>query len=134
MSVLVFDWGLKDIGVAVADEAMNMAFPLTTITTRAGKFHQASFAKMFKEYQPRQVVVGMPLNMDGTETEYATSVKKFAHEMHLAFNVEVSFVDERLTTFEAVQRSGEEIPDDSLAAQVIAESWLNQNKVGDRQV
>ena len=65
--------------------------------------------------------------MDGSETELVPAVRKFGEHLEDAFNVSVSYVDERLSTFEASQRTEEKKPDHAVAAQVIAETWLQEN-------
>ena len=126
MSVLVFDFGLKHIGVAVAERSENFAFALTSINAKNGKADEAQLASLFREWQPKELVVGLPLNMDGSATTIDAAVRRFANRLGTLFEVEVSLVDERLSSFEAAQRSKDNLPDHAVAAQVIAETWLNQ--------
>ena len=127
MSVLVFDFGLKHVGVAVAEKSRNFAFALTTLPARAGKVERETLKPLFEQWLPKEVVVGYPLNMDGTDTTLIPAVKKFGLFLEHAFDVRVAFVDERLSTFEAGQRTDETKPDHAVAAQVIAETWLQEN-------
>ena len=118
---------MKHIGVAVAEKSENFAFPLTTIEARAGKPDMNALDLLFNEWKPEEVVVGLPLNMDGSETKFVAAVRRFADQLADQFGVQISLVDERLTSFEASQRTGDAMPDHAVAAQVIAESWLNGN-------
>ena len=126
MSVLVFDFGLKHIGVAVAERNENFAFALTTLSTQEGRPGSPVMQALFAEWQPEQVVVGLPLNMDGTVTELNGAVKRFATQLEVTYGVPAVLVDERLSTFEARQRVADKVPDHQVAAQVIAETWLQQ--------
>lgn len=95
--------------------------------------------QLLEEWQPNQVLVGLPLNMDGTESEFCARARKFGRRLHGMFGVQVSMVDERLSTFEAKQqestlrsdeyRRGEksykEQPIDDLAAVIILQTWLS---------
>ena len=126
MSVLVFDFGLKHIGVAIAEEDTQLAFGLTTLSAVAGRPKHEELANMLDEWKPTKIVVGLPLNMDGTESNLGVAAKNFAAWLKGRFNLDVDLVDERLSTFEANQRSGDNIPDHALAAQIIAETWLQQ--------
>lgn len=131
MSVLVFDWGLKHVGVAVAEESARFAFALTTLPAKVGKVDNETLESLFAQWHPERVVVGLPFNMDGSETELVPAVRKFGKCLEDAFNVTVSYVDERLSTFEASQRTEKEKPDHAVAAQVIAETWLQESGAQD---
>ena len=90
---------------------------------------------LIKEWQPDAIVVGLPLNMDGTRSEMSERAEKFARRLNGRFNLPVHTHDERLTTFEAKgqrlaqgQRGGyRERPVDALAAALLLEGWLEQN-------
>ena len=90
---------------------------------------------LIKEWQPDAIVVGLPLNMDGTKSEMSERAEKFARRLNGRFNLPVHTHDERLTTFEAKgqrlaqgQRGGyRERPVDALAAALLLEGWLEQN-------
>ena len=73
-------------------------------------------------------MVGLPLNMDGSESPSSARARKFARRLHGRFGLPVAMVDERLSTREARERTGQSGPDpkvDSMAAVVIAEGYLN---------
>ena len=127
MSVLVFDFGLKHVGVAVAEKSENFSFALTTLPAKVGKVDSKTLEPLFAQWRPERVVVGLPFNMDGSESELVPAVRKFGKHLAETFDVSVSFVDERLSTYEAGQRTDEAKPDHAVAAQVIAETWLQEN-------
>lgn len=124
LSVLVFDFGLSHIGVAVAENSRNFAFALRTLPAKAGRVENNIISSLFEEWQPEKAIVGYPLNMDGTDTTLGTAVKKFAYFLKMEFGIDTEFVDERLSTFEANQRHSKMQYDHAVAAQVIAETWL----------
>ena len=88
-----------------------------------------------KEWQPDLVLVGLPLNMDDSESELSARARKFANRLHGRFGVKVEMVDERLSSFEAksevMERGGsrdyKNNPVDSIAARLILESWFERN-------
>ena len=75
--------------------------------------------------------MGLPLNMDGTESEFCARARKFARRLHGRFGLQVQMVDERLSTFEAKQQQGKDVtsyrdqPVDDLAAVIILQTWLS---------
>ena len=68
-TVLAFDFGTKSIGVAVGQEITGTASPLPALKARDGIPDWNVIEKLYEEWQPHVVVVGLPLNMDGTEQE-----------------------------------------------------------------
>lgn len=126
-TLLAFDYGLKKIGVATGQTATGSASPLTLLPAKDGIPDWTQLEKLLKEWQPDLVVVGLPLNMDGTESELSTRARKFANRVHGRFGVQVQLWDERLSTREAQSRAreaGREGPVDALAAALVLESWL----------
>ena len=84
---------------------------------------------MLKEWEPEELVVGLPLNMDGSESESTARAKKFANRLKGRFGMKVWLVDERLSTREARERTGIRQADsrvDSMAAVIIAEGFLSE--------
>ncbi|MGB0360620.1 MAG: Holliday junction resolvase RuvX, partial [Endozoicomonas sp.] len=88
---------------------------------------------LISEWKPDAVIVGIPLNMDGTESEMSRRARKFGNRIHGRFNLPFYEVDERLTSFEA-KKWAEKLghkghyrsnPIDAMAAQIILEAWLN---------
>lgn len=103
-SVLGFDFGTKYIGVAIGQELTGSASPLGSVKANDGIPNWDNIEKYLKEWQPDIVVVGLPLNMDGTEQPMTKSAKKFGNRIHGRFGLPVEFQDERLTTADAKER------------------------------
>ncbi len=100
-TLLGFDFGTKSIGVAVGQQLTGTARPLTALKAQEGTPDWNLIEKLLKEWQPDYVVVGLPLNMDGTEQPLTARARKFANRLHGRFGVRVELQDERLSTVEA---------------------------------
>ncbi|MGB5144691.1 MAG: Holliday junction resolvase RuvX [Shewanella indica] len=103
-TVLGFDFGTKSIGIAIGQQLTGSANPLTSIKTVDGIPDWQQIAALIEEWQPDLVVVGLPLNMDGTEQEMTQRARKFANRIAGRFGVKVATQDERLTTADAKAR------------------------------
>lgn len=132
--ILGFDYGLRQVGVAIGQVVTRQARELCTLKVQDGipRWHQ--IADLLKEWQPDVLVVGLPLNMDGTISEMSKRAEKFARRLHGRFNIPVYTHDERLTSFEAKEQYAHhghkgdyhKVPVDALAAALMLESWLSQ--------
>ncbi len=100
-TVLAFDFGTKSIGVAVGQEVTGTAAPLAALKARDGIPDWNLIERLYEEWQPLVVVVGLPLNMDGTEQTVTHQARKFANRLHGRFKVKVETWDERLSTADA---------------------------------
>ncbi|QIZ77157.1 Holliday junction resolvase RuvX [Ferrimonas lipolytica] len=100
-TLLGFDFGTKSIGVAVGQTITGTARPLIGIKARDGIPQWEQIEAIIKEWQPDKLVVGLPLNMDGTEQEVTRLAKKFAGRLFGRYGVETITHDERLTTVDA---------------------------------
>lgn len=98
MSVLSFDFGTKSIGVAVGQAITGTATPLAALKAKDGIPDWLQVEKLIKEWQPSLCVVGLPLNMDGSEQPLTDLARKFANRLHGRFGVQIHLQDERLTT------------------------------------
>lgn len=98
MSILAFDFGTKSIGVAVGSRITNTASPLAALAAKEGIPNWQLLEKLIKEWQPDFCVVGLPLNMDGSEQPLTDLARKFGNRLHGRFGVQVKYQDERLTT------------------------------------
>jgi len=103
-TVLGFDFGKKFIGVASGQEMTGSATPLGSIKAKDGIPNQDQLSKFFKEWQPDLIIVGLPLNMDGTTQQLTFDAKKFGNRLANQFKVPVEFQDERLTTADAKEQ------------------------------
>ncbi|WP_413699714.1 Holliday junction resolvase RuvX [Psychromonas sp. KJ10-10] len=134
-SLLGFDFGTKSIGVATGQMITATAQPLNAIKANDGIPNWEIVEKVIKEWQPDLVVVGLPLNMDGSEQAITKRAKKFANRLNGRFGVKTALQDERLTTASAKEfifdRGGYKALDkgkvDSVSAALILESWMESN-------
>jgi len=131
-TLLGFDFGTKSIGVATGQMITATAQPIDAIKANDGIPNWDTVEKVIKEWQPDLVVVGLPLNMDGTEQMITQRAKKFANRLNGRFGVNIALQDERLTTASAkefiFERGGFKALDkgkiDSVSAALILESWM----------
>ena len=100
---LAFDFGLKKIGVAVGDSLLRHARPLSTLIseTKQRRFEQVE--AILNEWQPDQVIVGLPLTLEGEEQEASMHARRFANQLHGRYGLEVIFVEEQNSSMEAQQ-------------------------------
>ncbi|ARB75767.1 Holliday junction resolvase RuvX [Pasteurella multocida] len=132
MTVLAFDFGTKSIGCAVGQSITGTAQALPAFKAQDGIPNWDAIGKCLAEWQPDRVVVGLPLNMDGSEQDLTVRARKFAHRLHGRFGVAVELQDERLTTTEAraeiFGRGGYKALNkskvDGISACLILESWF----------
>ncbi|MGL4474115.1 MAG: Holliday junction resolvase RuvX [Shewanella sp.] len=103
-TVLGFDFGTKSIGVAIGQQITGTARPLLSLKATDGIPNWEDIGKLIAEWQPDLVVVGLPLNMDGTEQEMTKRAQKFANRLNSRFGVKIHTQDERLTTADAKAR------------------------------
>jgi putative holliday junction resolvase len=103
-TILGFDFGTKSIGVAVGQEITGSASPLLSLKAVDGIPNWDEIGKLIGEWQPDLLVVGLPLNMDGTEQEMTHRARKFANRLNGRFGVKTATQDERLTTTDAKAR------------------------------
>lgn len=131
-TVLAFDFGLRQIGVAVGNCLLNTTQPLAIISAREGIPDWSRVDGVVSEWQPDLLLIGNPLNMDGSESELSTRARKFARRLHGRLGLPVEMADERLSSFEAKQISRERghrgnfkrQPIDSQAAELVLRAWL----------
>ena len=131
---LGFDFGTKSIGVAVGQRITGTARPLPALKAQDGKPDWNVIEKLLKEWQPEAVIVGLPLNMDGTEQPLTARARNFANKIHGRFGVQIPLHDERLSTVEAraglFEQGGFRALNkgsvDSASAVIILESYFEQ--------
>jgi len=134
-TLLAFDYGTKNIGVAVAQTITHTANSLQGLKAKDGIPDWSQIEKLLTEFQPNMVLVGLPLNMDGSESELSTRARKFANRIHGRFGVAIEMVDERLSSFaakgEVMEQGGSRDYKnnlvDSIAARILLEDWLAKN-------
>lgn len=133
-TLLGFDYGLKRIGVAVGQELTGSATALMTVRATDGKPDWEAISKLIEQWQPDEVVVGLPLNMDGSDSELSRRAQRFGNQLHGRYNLPAHFMDERLSSLEAEHalkgktRKAQAADIDKFAAKIILESWLNTQR------
>lgn len=131
-TVIAFDFGTNSIGCAVGQSITGTAQGLSSFKARDGIPKWEEIGKLLQEWKPDVLVVGLPLNMDGTEQPLTQRARKFANRLNGRFNLPVELQDERLTTVEAkaeiFSRGGykalKKDKVDSISACLILESWF----------
>jgi len=135
MSVVALDLGARRIGIAVTDAAGMSAFPLGTIERRSFNADLQAIRLTLGSRDIECLVVGLPVNMDGSEGPMARHARNFATRLASALKIEVKLQDERLSSFEAEQRLRDEVPRgkkkaaiDAMAAAIILENYLESKR------
>jgi putative Holliday junction resolvase len=134
--VLGVDLGARRIGLAVSDPLGITAQGLQTLARQGGAADLAALAALAREQQVEQVILGLPLHMDGSEGASALGARRFAGTLEQALQVPVQLWDERLTTVQAertltgggVRRQERRGHRDRLAAVLILQSWLHASR------
>ena len=129
---MAFDYGLRQIGVATGNTLLATTQSLPVLNARDGVPNWDQLAALVSEWQPGKLIVGDPINMDGSDSELCRRARKFARQLEGRLGLPVEMVDERLSSFEAKQMSREQghdgdykrAPVDSLAAELILQTWL----------
>jgi putative Holliday junction resolvase len=137
MTIMALDVGEKTIGVAFSDESDIMAFPGETIIRQEGKKRDmAALRQRIEERQVREIVVGLPLMMDGTAAVQAEKVEEFIAVLRNNVRIPIHRQDERLSTAEAervlmagqLRREQRKQIVDSLAACLILQTFLDRRR------
>lgn len=131
-ALLGFDFGTKSIGVAAGQMITATAQPLAAIKANDGIPNWDIVEKVINDWKPDLVIVGLPLNMDGTEQPVTQRAKKFANRLNGRFGVKIALQDERLTTASAKEfifshggyKALAKGKVDSVSAALILESWM----------
>jgi putative Holliday junction resolvase len=106
--ILAVDYGRAKIGLAIADAETRMAQPLNTLERVNRNEDMRRLRELAREHGVKQIVVGLPLRLDGTRGEMAEETEGFARRLRKQIGVPVEMVDERLTSWEA-ERMLEEV-------------------------
>ena len=133
------DYGERRIGIAISDPTATIAQPLTVLTRRAGKRPPVqAIADLVAEHDARHIVVGLPLTLEGDESDWTREVRAFGEKVSARAGVGVSFADERMTSVMAesavralgLKRSQREQKSrvDSAAAVIILQTYLDSMK------
>jgi len=132
---LVFDYGERRIGVAFANRVTQTITALKTIRAGDQALARLEIGALVDEWQPDTIVIGQPYNIDGEVTPMSSRAMDFATRLSERYGLPIDTIDERLTSAEArillreKRRAGQrrrvtKEAVDSVAAQLIAETWL----------
>ena len=130
MQIVAFDFGEKKIGVAVGQTSTYTSSPLQVIFNNHDKVNWNEISVLLEEWRPELILVGKPLNMDGTDSEIMKKVDTFYKKMESLYDAKFEYVDERLTTFEArdILKENNVETVDANAAKILIDNWFNINK------
>lgn len=131
---LGLDVGDKYIGVSISDTTCTIASNLVTIRRTSNDKAYEEIESILNDYNIGTVVVGVPINMDGSDTVMSKRIRKFARKLTPKFGVEVIFQDERFTSIEAertliqsnVRRENRKKYIDQLAASIILQTYIDR--------
>jgi len=137
--ILGFDFGARRIGVAVGQRLTRTASSLETVANGREPDWPA-LDRLVREWRPRLLLVGLPLNAEGGETETSGAARRFGDALQKRFGLEVAYADERLSSRAAEERfaqlrAGSALRRkhaqrlDAMAAQIILENWLESHHV-----
>ncbi len=136
MIYLAIDLGDVRTGLAVGDDELKIASPVGTVTTKSPQERMRQVAQAVREHEPNELVIGLPLNMDGSEGPAAKKVRAFGEELARATGLSVRYTDERLTSAAADDRMAQtglthkqkKNRRDALAACAILQDFFQQIK------
>ena len=131
MAIIAIDFGRRRIGLAIAESPDSVAYPLGTITRVSLNTDLQQLRSWISSRAASQLVVGLPLNMDGSEGSSAQAARTFGAHLATHLHLPVDYADERLTSFEARERLSNhrrkrhrKTAVDAVAATIILEEWL----------
>ncbi|MEO5702849.1 MAG: Holliday junction resolvase RuvX [Gammaproteobacteria bacterium] len=133
-TLMGFDYGTRRIGVAIGQELTRTATALETVAVTNAEPDWPAITRLIASWQPGALIVGLPLNEDGTEHGLTRAAQRFGQQLQGRYQLPVHTVDERLSSFAAEhmprpqgaspKRSKQTI--DKVAAQVILQAWLDR--------
>ena len=131
MQILAFDYGTKHIGIAVGQTITKTSSPLMILNVKQeGPDIWQTICELVEEWKPDRLLVGQPLNMDGTPSDMMKQVNKFYVKLQKETKIECELVDERLTSFEAKQLTesdSKSVRIDDLAAKIFLDNWMEHH-------
>ncbi|MFC3903325.1 putative holliday junction resolvase [Acinetobacter marinus] len=133
-TIMAFDFGTQKMGIAVGQSLIQNSNPLALFPMKDGIPNWDELLHIIKQWQPDIFLVGLPLNMDDSESDLSRRARKFARRLRHQTNIDTWMVDERLTTRDArqdlanlhAQGQAKRVQADSLAAGLLLESWYRE--------
>lgn len=128
-----FDYGTKQIGIAIGQTLTATASPLATVSVRNHKPDWKHLNELIYKWQPQALIVGLPQHTDGKVSVLTEAVNSFVQELEQRYRLPVHKIDETLSTVEAARMSHnahqkkENKNINAIAAQVILETWIADN-------
>lgn len=137
--ILGIDFGERRIGLALSDPTATIAQPLPTLTRRMGKRPPyAALVEIITQYDVEKIVVGLPLDLSGSETSWTQQVREFADKLQARVQIPIEFLDERMTSVQAeravrgigLKKSEREQKErvDAAAAVLLLQTFLDRQK------
>lgn len=139
--VFGIDYGTKRIGISVCDREQRFSSPLHNHTRQGVQGDLRFFRKLIHEYRPIGFVVGLPLHMNGNESEKSREARRFAKWLSESTGLPHTWQDERLTSWQAerllleaeLSRKQRKERMDKLAAQILLQAWLDARRPASEQ-
>ena len=136
MNVLGVDYGLKNVGFAIGEQITNNCSTYFSKRFKNKKELIEEIKNLIAEWDIKTIVIGLPLNIDNSESEMSLEIRNFSKKLEKVINIKINLVDEKLTTYEARQimkdlnKSEKEIKkkNHGLAAKLIIDSFLREKK------
>ena len=133
LTLLAFDYGLKQTGVAVGTTLLGTAEPLTTVRAE-GEARFPPIARLIDEWHPAALVVGVPRHPDGAEHENTRRALRFARQLQGRFRLPVHEVDERYSTTEVLATGGAGRDTDARAAALLLQQYFQETEMKKKDV
>ena len=128
-----FDYGTEKIGIAIGQSISSTAEPLTIIRAKDGIPNWSQITSLIESWRPNFFVVGLPYNLDGSDSKLLQRALKFAQRLNGRFNIPTFGIDERLSSKAASEKFKAGNPKnsvrkeiDDVAAQIILETWFSE--------
>lgn len=136
MNILGIDYGLKSVGFAVGEQITNSCSTYFSKKFKNRKELVEKIKNLISEWDISTIVIGLPLNMDNSESEMSLEIRNFSKKLEKDINIKINFVDEKLTTYEAKQIMKDlnknkqyiEKNNHGLAAKLILDSFMRDKK------
>ncbi len=136
MNILGIDYGLKRVGFAVGEQITNSCSTYFTKKFKNRKELVEKIKNLITEWDINTIVIGLPLNMDNSESKMSLEIRNFSKKLEKDINIKINFVDEKLTTYEAKQIMKDlnknkqyiEKNNHGLAAKLILDSFMRDKK------
>ena len=124
-TILAIDYGIKRIGLALSPEQLSLVMPFGCITkTDVEDLWFKQILLKVQEVHPEIIIIGLPLDMEGQETEMTARIRSFGDMLKGQVSAQIEYVDERFTTAQGKRMQGG-VGDDEKAAMVILETYLS---------